>query len=218
MPTDTILVLGGELSSSVAAQIKSFLPKRLLAVDQAYQKLYSLGLKPDFILGDFDSVDCSAINSETKKVELYDQDMTDFEKAIHYIRKNAWGRTSIFGLGGGELDHVIGNVQVLVKCFQGEDEYYFFDYFESSCKLGCLVNKRLEFSSFVGAKVSLFPFPTAVVNSRGLKYQLSRQAIFQNQGVLAVRNELKESKGVIEVIEGIVLVIFDADISSFPNF
>ncbi|MFK7822576.1 MAG: thiamine diphosphokinase [Oligoflexales bacterium] len=218
LPTETILVLGGELPELAAKQIQAHVPKRLIAVDQAYHQLHSFGLVPDFVIGDFDSVDGSKIACNIAKIEIHNQDMTDFEKAIHFIREQRWGRTSIFGIGGGELDHAIGNIQVLVKNFEYEDEFYFLDYFASNCKLGCLVNKHLEFRSYLGAKISLFPFPKAIVNSHGLKYELSKQAIFQNHGILAIRNELIEPYGVLEVLEGLVLCIFDAEQGLFPKF
>ncbi|MFK7823005.1 MAG: thiamine diphosphokinase [Oligoflexales bacterium] len=218
LPTETILVLGGELSGLAAKQIQAFDPKRLIAVDQAYHKLQSFGLAPDFLIGDFDSVDGSKIACDIAKIETHNQDMTDFEKSIHFIREQCWGRTSIFGIGGGELDHIIGNIQVLVKNLEYEDEFYFFDYFASNCKIGCLVNKRLEFHSYLGAKISLFPYPKATVNSHGLKYKLSKQVIFQNRGILATRNELIEPYGVLEVLEGLVLCIFDAQQGLFPKF
>lgn len=217
LPTETILVLGGSLTESAASLIKAFLPLRLLAVDQAYHRLNTYGLKPNYIIGDFDSVDLEKVDSEVVKLERYDQYMSDFEKALEFIREQKWGRASIFGFTGGEFDHILGNVSVLAKSFIREDEFYILDYNGSKCKIGLFVGKNTKFHSYVGAKVSLFPFPKAVISSRGLKYKLSTHAISQDQGILAIRNELIEPEVTLEVLEGKVFVIFDAEPNSLPR-
>ena len=163
LPTEIVMVLGGLLTEAAAKQIKLFAPKNLLAVDQAYTKLLPFGLTPNFVIGDCDSIDKNSLPPGVKLVERDDQDMTDFEKSIHFVREHSWKRVSIFGFGGGELDDILGNVEVLSKSFLNEDEFYFFDYFEDKPKLACIIDKGITFNSFIGAKASLFPCPSAVL-------------------------------------------------------
>lgn len=81
--------------------------------------------QPDFVIGDFDSIDnsCSVDGAEDilkkpKFVHIYDQNRTDLEKSIDFIIQKVNFNPQVFiliGALGGRFDHEIGSLSALFK-------------------------------------------------------------------------------------------------------
>ena len=74
-----------------------------------------MGLKPDVIMGDFDS-----ITSTTKKyfsaaltLHVERQDNTDMEKALDFCVDQHLSRVIVAGVTGGRIDMTLGNMSAL---------------------------------------------------------------------------------------------------------
>ena len=98
----------------------------IVALDGAAVKLVRLGIRPHFILGDFDSIDkeMDILYLEQCGVIImpdYNQDFTDLQKAIRFIKTDAstYGFSLpqtidiICGMGGGRIDHEFANYLTL---------------------------------------------------------------------------------------------------------
>ena len=122
----------------------------IIAVDGSANKLIDLGIIPDVIIGDFDSLQAKRIKN-VKLIETPDQNKTDFRKTLDWcIEKNILN-ISIFGISGKSDDHFLANYYTL--CDFSEKIYWrAFTYF--SVISPCTGNR--EFESFKGQKVSLF--------------------------------------------------------------
>ena len=72
-----------------------------VATDGAIQKAIQLGVIPDFVLGDFDSIDNElAKNLNVNFVRTPDQNFTDFEKALAFIEEKGFSEVHIYGASG----------------------------------------------------------------------------------------------------------------------
>ena len=73
---------------------------------------------PDYILGDFDSIDKKVLEKyKTQKITIYElkpeKDFTDTEEAINLAIKLKSSEFVIIGAIGTRIDHVLANINVL---------------------------------------------------------------------------------------------------------
>lgn len=106
---DFLIIAGGPFLAK-ATLLKIAQNKKIIALDGAANTLMAFEIKPDIILGDFDSITESAmLYYKTLGVEIIpapDQDFTDLQKAI--LHADQLGATAIHiacALGGDRLDH-----------------------------------------------------------------------------------------------------------------
>lgn len=81
---------------------------RIIALDGAANKLFKLGIVPDVVLGDFDSIlpdvyDYYCDNAEVILAE--NQDQTDLDKAIAYCDRQQADSITVICATGGREDH-----------------------------------------------------------------------------------------------------------------
>ncbi|MCD7770708.1 MAG: thiamine diphosphokinase [Oscillospiraceae bacterium] len=83
----------------------------VIAADGGMRYLDSLGIKPDLIIGDFDS---SSEPNSGKIIKLpVEKDDTDSVFAVRYCLEHDFEEIHIYGGTGGRLDHTIANIQIL---------------------------------------------------------------------------------------------------------
>ncbi|MCB9229209.1 MAG: thiamine diphosphokinase [Deltaproteobacteria bacterium] len=209
---DSVLLLNGDLTKDDIEHARSLNPKVVFAADGAFHKAIRYGIEPQYVVGDLDSVSGAVRTKNTEFIRINDQNQTDFEKILAFARRTQPGRISIYGISGGEMDHALGNLHSLIKHHQRDGEICFYAMQQGSSKSGFVVREQMDFRTFVGAKVSIFPFPQARVTTQGLTYALSRTKINQTSGVLAMRNIAKSTLVEIRVESGIVLVTTDMSV------
>ncbi len=81
--------------------------------DSGLRHLDNLKLRPDLIVGDFDS--CTNPNSEVETIILpCEKDDTDTVFAVKEAAKRGWDDFLLIGVVGERLDHTLGNVSILL--------------------------------------------------------------------------------------------------------
>ncbi|MCD7888879.1 MAG: thiamine diphosphokinase [Oscillospiraceae bacterium] len=83
----------------------------VIAADGGMRYLDSLGIKPDLIIGDFDSSD-EPVTGDVIKLPV-EKDDTDSVFAVRYCLEHGFGEIHIYGGTGGRIDHTIANIQTL---------------------------------------------------------------------------------------------------------
>ncbi|MCD8006263.1 MAG: thiamine diphosphokinase [Oscillospiraceae bacterium] len=83
----------------------------VIAADGGMKFLDSLGIKPDLIIGDFDSSK-EPTDGEIIKLPV-EKDDTDSVFAVRYSLEHGYKEVHIYGGTGGRLDHTIANIQIL---------------------------------------------------------------------------------------------------------
>ena len=84
----------------------------IIAADAGYNHLLKLNIKPDIVLGDFDSLGFVPENIEIIKHPVKKDD-TDTLLAVKTGLERGFSRFVLYGAVGGRLDHTIANVQTL---------------------------------------------------------------------------------------------------------
>ena len=160
------LLLNGELPKTLPDLDKYEL---ICATDGAYQFLKEQEIKPDFISGDFDSLE--TIPKDIEVIHTPNQDFTDFDKMLKILFDKGYKNIDIYGASGKEQDHFLGNLHTAIQ-WKNKLNLTFFDnhsrYF--------LADKSTSISNCIDKTVSLVPFPKAKkITTEGLQYPLQNE-------------------------------------------
>ena len=212
-----LILTGGRLDPAFAGsflQTEEF--NRVIAVDGGLKGAKELGLVPDVIVGDFDSVDPAVLAFYRKmehivwEVHQREKDDTDTELALKRAMAMGAGEIVILGATGGRLDHMIGNIQLLYPCLQKgirasiidpQNRLYLID--------GETVFHRHE---VWGTYISFLPLTQEVtgITLKGFKYPLENKDICIGTS-LCISNELIEEEGRITFSEGVLMAVESHD-------
>jgi thiamine pyrophosphokinase len=185
----------------------------LIAADGGALPLLRLGLLPQLVIGDLDSLDgASAAQLVERGVELRRfpraKDETDLELALlHAVACDAHV-IDILGALGGRWDHTLANVALLalpelrgrrVRLLADRQELF-------------LAHDEVAITGRVGDTVSLLPLTPEVrgVTTRGLLYPLE-QATLGYERARGISNVLLAPPGSVTVREGLLLVVHHDD-------
>ena len=110
----TAIVANGEVPSSELSIRLLREMKRVICCDGALQKLLSINIIPDVVVGDGDSIDEEEllrykIPYHADKSEEYN----DLQKALKYCLANGYNDILLFGCGGLREDHFIANLSIM---------------------------------------------------------------------------------------------------------
>lgn len=83
----------------------------ILCADGGYLRALSAGIKPDVLMGDFDSCDIERVKDLEKIVYPTRKDDTDLILALRYMAKHGYTDVEVLGCFGGRQDHALGNIQ-----------------------------------------------------------------------------------------------------------
>ena len=184
----------------------------VIAADGGLRHTKALGLTPDTILGDFDSLGFVPEGGEVFPVE---KDDTDAMLAIRCGLDRGCRRFVIYGgLDGERLDHTLANYQALQYLADREAEGYLVG---RKYLVTVVKNGKLSFAAEAKGIISLFCLgPDAEgVTLRGLKYPLE-EGILSSGFPLGVSNHFAGEKAEMSVKNGSLLVLWDRE-NGFPE-
>lgn len=90
----------------------------IICADAGYEKALAEGIRPDIIMGDFDSMDGALPDDIETFTFPARKDYTDTGLALKYALDNGYERVTVIGGIGGRLDHTIANIQDIVSFSQ----------------------------------------------------------------------------------------------------
>lgn len=188
----------------------------LIAADSGMNFLYRNGLTPDVIAGDFDSVSDEAYIhfSQMPEVEMIRlnpiKDDTDTEFVIREAIRRGSKAITVLGGTGTRLDHVMGNIHLLGIGLSCGVEIELVDAHNRIRMVDgeITLKKDEQFGQFV----SLLPFVGSAkgVTLTGFKYPLEDDTI-ESFCSLGISNEIEEEQAIVQVKEGILLMIESRD-------
>lgn len=194
----SILCLNGSLPS--ADFFMTDLP--IIAADGATNHLMQMGVMPNIVIGDLDSVLPEYLNRIASHYH-YDQNFCDFEKSVQYLEKEQLLPAIIVGINGGYLDHILNNVNLFLKTgcllFSPPIWGFVFDSRE---------NPSLTFP--LNTKISLFGIPHANITTTGLRWNLCHDDLLF-PGKTSCFNRTQEQEIRIDVHTGAVLILVYLD-------
>ena len=176
----------------------------IIAADGGLRHLEGIGVKPEFVIGDFDSL--GYVPSDLKVIQKpVEKDETDMSLAMREGIERGAQEFHIYGAFGGErIDHTIANIQIMAELAKQGIKAIFYN---GKQKLYAICNKNLEF--FCGdGYVSIFSLSdkSEGVTVKNLKYELNNASL-SNTFPLGVSNQGIGENAFVEVKSGILLII-----------
>ncbi len=190
----SIIVLNGQIPDYAF-----FKPQNLpiIAVDGAANKLVAMGLKPDLVIGDLDSIWPHLLN-QLDTVHIHDQNYCDFHKTINHLQFINLLPSIITGIEGGMIDHILQNINIFVST---NSIFYAPPIVGYTLRSG----NTKRFNLPINTKISLLGMP-ATVTTKGLKWELNRHDL-TFPGTNSSFNRSANGQVSIEVHEGCCLVM-----------
>lgn len=175
--------------------------KKIYCTDGAYAYLLSKKVRPDYVVGDFDSVEVDDISPFVEVIERPDQDFTDFYKCLEIIEEHGFEKVDVYGSTGEEHDHFLGNLSTALE-FKDRLEIRFYDEYS----VFFYADNELIIEDVLHHTISLMPFPKATqVFSKGLYWPLNFLDLEIGKR-LGTRNVASEENVEISFEEGNLLI------------
>jgi thiamine pyrophosphokinase len=161
-------------------KLKSKLPEfdMVICCDGGIRHLSVLGLEPDLIVGDFDSVDHALLDKYKRKgvpVKSFPaiKNETDTELAVNTAIELRANQVSLIGAIGSRWDHSYANVMLLVKLAKLNISA---EILHSHNHIS-VTDEKFSFSSDPGQIISLLPLGENVIihSVKGLQYPIDNQ-------------------------------------------
>lgn len=202
-PMDSALLVTGGLApdfSVLSPRMADF--SFVCAADSGLDTLRAWGVRPDLVLGDFDSIRDPAVLAEYEGVIRHpkDKDDTDTELGLKELRSRGYGRVTMAGGGGGRLDHLLA-LRALFENPWGPDAWY------TPGELVLRIREPLSLELKVDGLISAFPLGGGAsgMRSEGLRWPLN--GLRWGPGEFGISNRALGGKAVIAPGRGELLVV-----------
>jgi len=202
-----ILANGTAPAKSLIRYLESAGYNFIICADGGADTAKKIGLVPDVITGDFDSVKSETLKYFKRKSEIIQikrQNDTDVEKSLKYAIRKKYDEVVLLGAIGDRLDHSFCNLGIVIK---------FFD----KIKVRIISDKSIltpykgnvDIPAVKGETISLYGFDDKTkITSTGLKYPLKKTALpfgrKESTSNVAVRDTVK-----LKIEGGMIFVIRD---------
>lgn len=181
----------------------------LICADGGTQHALILGLMPNLLIGDMDSIEknqLEQLKNNDVEIELFshDKNETDLELAINRAIELKPQQLLIVAALGGRLDQTLANIALLaaprlstfdVRLDDGVEEIFF-------CR------NQVQIHGGSGDIVSLIPWgnPVQGVLTKTLKWPLHRETLYADK-TRGISNEMLGATASVEISSGLLLVI-----------
>ncbi|HEY9151639.1 MAG TPA: thiamine diphosphokinase [Anaerolineales bacterium] len=178
----------------------------IICADGGTRHALALGLKPNLIVGDLDSVTDMELQKANAKVTQYprDKNETDLELALNHALEQKPTSIRILAALGNRLDQTLGNISLLsdsgitaldCRLDDGAEEVFF-----------CRDSSRVEGRR--GDVVSLIPWNGAVqgIRTNGLRWPLNNETLYPDK-TRGISNEMLDIVAEVNIETGLLLVI-----------
>lgn len=204
-----IIISGGEISEN--EPLKEYITDDCIVVcaDSGYISALKHNVKPDVLLGDFDSIGemgYSVPEDDIKTIRYkVEKDQTDTQLCIDYLVEQGVFDVLVFGaLGGKRFDHTFANLQLLEY---GLSKGVHITIKDKNTNIFAISDGDCEICGKAGDKVSVFALHLAQnITYKGLKYPLINGEI-TSVVPYGVSNEMTGNTAEISVGRGTVLII-----------
>ncbi|MEB2333120.1 MAG: thiamine diphosphokinase [Anaerolineaceae bacterium] len=181
----------------------------ILCADGGARHALALGLSPNLIIGDMDSLndaEWQKVKAGNMPIELFprDKNETDLELALDKASELNPNEIVVVAALGGRIDHTLANIALLsdpkrtthAMCFDdGVEELQF-------CR------NRAEVYGRSGDLISLIPWGASVcgIRTENLKWELDHETLFPEK-TRGVSNEMTADVAFVEIESGLLLIV-----------
>lgn len=202
-----ILANGKPPQKSVVDYLKKKDYSTLICADGGANTADKLKIIPDFIIGDFDSVDKETLDkfkSDSEIIRIKRQNDTDVEKCLKYAIRKRFNESVLLGVTGNRLDHTFCNLGIVIKFF-------------NKIKLRIIAENsiltpytgKVKLKTHPGETISLYGFDKKTkIYSKDLKYPLKNVSLSFGEKE-STSNIAPAGSAEINITGGIIFVIRD---------
>jgi thiamine pyrophosphokinase len=214
------IITGGPIQDLawLRSRIDESSPEAIICADSGALPIHALGLIPQMIVGDMDSLPPDLLQALADKgavVRRYPpaKDETDtelaFEAAMELHPEEIW----VFGALGNRLDHTLANLALLLK---GEARRVRVKLVDEWCEV-FLVTGMATLEGEAGQTVSFLPFlgDATSVTLSGFEYPLDKKTMFM-ETPFGISNRLTGKKATISMASGRLIAIRYFHAGIFP--
>ncbi len=180
----------------------------VIAADSGYDHLLRMGVRPQLLLGDLDSISQAALHdAQTGQLEVErfptEKDYTDTELVLREAVRRGAGTVLACGMFGGRLDHTLANVLLLASPVLRHTDVRMLDEHQEVRLVRGSVRIRIQ----EGEVISLIPVggPVQGITTSGLYYPLS-DATLETGPALGISNVAAGSHAEVSVGSGSLLM------------
>ena len=208
MPRSAMLICNGESPSLSLAHHLARRVDRIIAADGGANTARRLGVTPDTIIGDLDSLASQTRDAfpGSMVVRVERQDNTDLEKALDFLKSDGIHRVVILGMAGGRVDFTLANFISLwryvrtMELVVGGEGWHAVPLF-----------RKRTIRAPRGTIVSLVPFGACRgVTLRGVEYPLTRHTL--RMGEIGVSNVVRRSPATFRIERGAAILLIQRDL------
>jgi len=197
--TAVYLVGNGDISvKHFDKLIKSEIP--IIAADGGANRLKRLGLIPEIVVGDMDSIkDKEFFEKHSRLIEIKEQNSTDLEKCLRTISAPLY---LALGFIGTRFDHSLEILHVLQS--NPDKNIIFF----SQRDVIFLIAKKWKSKFPLGTRLSFYPLKkTKISSSKGLKWPLDGLTMEQGKLIGTSNENIKKEIEIIQEERGLIAII-----------
>ncbi|MDQ0230578.1 thiamine diphosphokinase [Metabacillus malikii] len=186
-----------------------------VGIDRGAVYLMEDGIPISYAFGDFDSITSSEMDSISKtkqrlKIFPPEKDQTDTELALEWAIEQNPTSIRIFGATGGRIDHMLANIQLLMKGLSKRTEIEIIDCqnqltLHTPGTYTIKEHKEWKYISFIPVS-----YEVRGITLENFKYPLSNCHI-KIGSTLCISNELIYEQGTFSFYEGILLMVRSRD-------
>ena len=202
-----VIVGAGEVRGEISISENDF----VIAADGGYEYLEKMGVTPDVLIGDFDSIEALPQNLDAAQIIRHpvEKDETDMYLAYKVGVQNGCCEFYVYGGTGGREDHTFANYCLLLDAIN-EGKHIFLMGVDR--KIFVIKNEKIELDSSAGKTLSVFAFGADAhgVTLRGVKYEAENITLRQ-AFPRGVSNSVKntDTRAEISVGDGALLVMLE---------
>jgi thiamine pyrophosphokinase len=187
----------------------------LIAADGGANHLLKMGILPEIVIGDLDSIDEDTmfdLTSADVEIKQYseDKDETDIELALRYAVELRPSAILIVGALGGRLDQTLANLSLLtdptltgidIRLDDGVEEVFFL-------KASVVKGGQVQVQGRSGDTVSLIPWhgPVEGVTTEGLQWPLYGETLFPSKA-RGISNVMLGESAAVKIDKGLLLIV-----------
>ena len=177
----------------------------LIAADAGYTQVRRQGLKPDLVVGDFDSLGSVPEGEKIVRHPVMKDD-TDMMLAVKLAFEAGCETFYLYGVLGGRLDHTLANLQTAMYIANRGGRPVLLG---GDCCVTALHNAEIRFRPEATGVLSVFPLagPARGVTLENLLYPL-RDYTMESDVALGVSNEFIGKPAQAAVREGTLILVF----------
>ncbi len=197
-----VIIGGGNCNRNLKEYILS--GDFIVCADSGYEWAKELGIVPDLVIGDMDSI-VSSIEAGPEIITApVQKDETDSMLCVDILAERGFDEMLFFGALGGRIDHSFANITLLLyaakkgislKIVHGNTHMF-------------IIDSYAEISGNIGDTFSLFALGgnAGGITTKGLLYPLNNETLYADNP-RGVSNELLEPQVSVAVKDGYLLAI-----------